>query len=143
MNLNQLLSPESTQITSDVVIAHDEQGNPKVGFKIVGPDSKQYRTEQERQRKIGMKRRVHAGKKDPLKTEEGQAEFDRLTQENITAVAVAVTVGWFGFTDDAGAPLAFDATKLPMLFANHVSLRDKIADAVYQEDAFLPKPATV
>lgn len=140
MKLSQLLAPESKQITSDVVIAYDADGNPKTGFKIVGPDSKEYRDEQERQRKAGLKRRVHAGKKDILKTEDGQAEFDRLTQEGITATAIAVVVGWFGFTNDDGTKAPFDASVLPALFAAHPSWRDKVADAIYQEDAFLPKP---
>lgn len=142
MKLSLVVTQTAAQITSDVVIAYDENGNPKTGFKIVGPDSKEYRAEQERQRKAGMKRRVHAGKKDALKTEEGQAEFDRLTQENITATAIAVVVDWYGFEDDAGNAAPFNAAQLPAIFTAHPSWRDKVADAIYEEGDFLPKPAT-
>ena len=131
----------ASPITSKVVIAYDDDGNEAVGFKIVGPDSPQYRAEQERQRLEGLKRRINGGKKPKdFKSEEAQAELDRLTQENLTRNAVAVVVDWFGFKDgDIDVP--FDAAMLPEFFAAHQSWRDKVVDAIYQEDAFLPKPA--
>ena len=63
MKLSLVKSKAAQQITSDVVFEYDEKGDPKVGFKIVGPDSPQYRAEQELQRREGLKRRVNSHKK--------------------------------------------------------------------------------
>ena len=142
MKLSLVTSKAAQQITSDVVFEYDEKGDPKVGFKIVGPDSAQFRAEQELQRREGLKRRVNGGKKaKDFKTEEGQAELDRLTQENLTRNATAVVVDWFGFENDDGTPAQFDASVIPAIYEAKVSWRDKVVEAIYQEDAFLPKPA--
>ena len=142
MKLSLVKSKAAQQITSDVVFEYDEKGDPKVGFKVVGPDSPQYRAEQERQRREGLKRRINSSKRAQKdKTDEGQAELDRLYQENMTRNAIAVVVDWFGFENDDGTAAAFDADQLPAIFAAKISWRDKVAEAVYQEDAFLPKPA--
>lgn len=141
MKLSQIISKEAKNITSDVVFEYDENGDPKVGFKIVGPDSAQYRAEQELQRREGLKRRVNGGKKaKDFKTEEGQAELDRLTQENLTRNATAVVVDWFGFENDDGTAMPFDAKLVPAIYEAKVTWRDKVVEAIYQEDAFLPKP---
>ena len=142
MKLSLVKSKAAQQITSDVVFEYDEKGDPKVGFKIVGPDSPQFRAEQELQRREGLKRRVNSPKKaNQFKTEEGQAELDKLTQDNITRNATAVVVDWFGFENDDGTPAAFDAEQVGAIYEAKVSWRDKVLEAIYQEDAFLPKPA--
>lgn len=144
MKISFITSKSAQAVTSDVVFEYDEDGNPKTGFKIVGPDSVQYRSAQEAQRIAGLKRRINSGKKaqSNLKTEEGQAELDRLTQENLTQNATVVVVDWFGFEDDNGKPAKFDPAQVTLIYEARQSWRDKVVEALYQEDAFLPKPAT-
>ena len=140
MKLSLVTSKTTQNITTDVVFEYDENGQAKTGFKIVGPDSQQYRAEQERQRIANRKR--GSVKKVDLKTDEGQALIDRVTQENLTATAVAVVVDWFGFEDDAGQPVAFNAEHVAAIYEAKPSWRDKVVVALDQEDAFLPKPVT-
>lgn len=143
MKLSLVTSKAAQEITTDVVFEYDENGDPKVGFKIVGPDSPQYRAAQERQRKVGLKRRINAGKNaKALKTEEGQAELDRLTQDNLAENATVVVVDWFGFEGDDGQPAPFDASQIGAIYEAKPSWRDRVIEVLYQEDAFLPKPAT-
>lgn len=144
MKISFITSKSAQSVTSDVVFEYDENGNPQAGFKIVGPDSAQYRGAQEVQRIAGLKRRINSGKKaqSNLKTEEGQAELDKLTQINLTHNATVVVVDWFGFETDEGTPAPFDAAQVPLIYEAKQSWRDKVIEVLYQEDAFLPKPAT-
>lgn len=126
--------------TTDVVFEYDTEGKPKTGFKIVGPDSIEYLQAQVTQRVTGRKRNI--AQQIDFKTDEGQNELERLTQENMNYTANAVVVGWFGFTKD-GEPAAFNRETVATILSTKPSWRDKIINALDKESDFLPKADAV
>lgn len=130
----------SLDTTFRVVFEYDENGNEKTGFVVVGIDSPQCREESSRQRKANFKKRINGGKPtNYYKTEEGQSDLDATSQADMTAMALAGTVDWFGFTEN-GAPKSFDKAVLAQVFAARVSWRDKAYEAINDAANFLPKP---
>lgn len=138
MELSLVTNVEANQnITADVVFEYNKDGTPKTGLKIVGPDSVQYLSAQVANR-IRNRKRNATGQTIDLKTDKGQLEIEDVTKENLLNVAVAVTVGWFGFTN-GGQPAAFNIETVKQIFAAKPSWQDKVIAALDREADFLPK----
>ena len=130
----------SLDTTFRVVLEFDEDGNEKTGFVVVGIDAPQCREEAARQRKANFKKRINGGKPtNYYKTAEGQAALDAQSQADMTDMAIAGTIDWFGFTEN-GAPKAFDKNVLAAIFAVRASWRDKVYASIEDATNFLPKP---
>jgi hypothetical protein len=139
MNVFDLINADFANVTSRVTVAED------CGFIIVGADSPQYLAESDRQRNEGQAYRRAANKGDVPKidtdTDEGMAIFNARTQANLHAVALACTVGWFGFTDAAGAEIPFDLSIAAQMFTKKRAWRDAVITAIDEDKRFLPQPA--
>jgi len=139
MNIFDLINADFANITSRVTVAEG------CGFIIVGADSPQYLAESDHQRNEGQAYRRAANKgevpKVDTETEEGQKVFQERLQANLTATAIACTVGWFGFTDASGADVPFDPALLAQMFAKKRAWRDAVISALDEDARFLPQPA--
>lgn len=135
LEIDSILSGEAYG-TQQVVIARDDDGNPTVGFVIVGKDSPQYRETLSKQRTSGIRRQANKKTKIDLKTPEGAEEFDALMQANEFELACAVVVDWFGF-NRGGKPMAFDAKVLRAMFEKKPSWREAVSQALEADEAFL------
>lgn len=134
MNIHELLNLDTAAATAPVAVS------PTAGFYVVGLDSPQYRAEIDRQRMEGARFR-RSGKTIDRDTEEGEALFQKRFDANQTAIAVAVTTGWYGF-EDGGKPAKFSAETLRAMLAKKSTWRDKILAKVEDDAAFLPGAAT-
>lgn len=145
MNIFDLLNADFANITSRVVVAGE--GDKECGFVIVGADSPQYLTEHDRQRNEGQMYRRAANKgevpKIDLETEAGQAIYQARLDTNLTALAVACTTGWFGFTDSTGAPVPYDPAMAAQMYGKKKAWRTAVTDALDEDKRFLPQPAKV
>lgn len=139
MNIFDLINADFANLTSRVEVA------PGVGFIIVGADSPQYLAEHDRQRSEGQAHRRAASKDPSLKidtdTDEGQAKLQARIDANLLRVAVAVTVGYFGFTDADKIPVPFDPALAAQMYAKKKSWRDAVISAIDEDKRFLPQPA--
>lgn len=124
--------------THTVGITFDDEGNPRSGFIIVGRDSEQFRAETERQRVAGMVRGAKKNSRIDTATEEGARQLDLLIRENERALAVAVTVGWFGFSK-GGAPAEFSKAALESVFKARPTWADQVIAELGVQSNFLPK----
>lgn len=127
--------------TQKVGIVFGDDGEPTVGFVIVSRDSQQYRDALKRMRVAGVKRGAVKSQRFDLKTEEGAASYDDQVQSNDFELAVAVTVGWFGFTD-AGKPAAFSTEAIRKAYTARPTWRERVSAALENEAGFLPVSPT-
>jgi hypothetical protein len=132
---------DAGDLTQRVGVVFNDEGEPTVGFVIVGKDSQQYREAAERLRVAGVKRNAIKGTRIDTKTEEGALAFDRLVQKNEVELAVAVVVGWFGFTS-GGQPAPFSVEAVRTAFKARPTWRERVSGAVENEAGFLPPSPT-
>jgi hypothetical protein len=139
-DIDALIATPPSDITQRVGIAFDDEGEPYVGFVIVGKDSQQFRDADTAQRVSGLKRQSIKQQKIDTKTDAGATQFIDLVQGNELNLAVAVVVDWFGFNvAGTNQPMPFDADRLRKLLDGRKTWRDKILVALENEEAFLPK----
>lgn len=143
MNIFDLINADFANVTSRVTVAGE--GDTACGFIVVGPDSPQYLAETDRQRIEGQAYRRAANKGDvpkiDLDTDAGQAIYQTRLEANLTALAVSVTVGWFGFTDANKAPVPYDPKLAAQMYDKKKSWRKAVTDALDEDKRFLPLPA--
>jgi len=146
MNIFDLINANFANITSPVYVGGEltADKDTRYGFTIVGADSPQYLTESDRQRNEGQEYRRAANKGDVPKldaeTAEGQAVIQARVQANLTAIALAVTTGWFGFTDASGATVPYSSDLAAAMFAKKRAWRDAVIAAIDEDKRFLPQP---
>lgn len=138
-DINTVSAPNDN--TYSVGIAFDDDGTATTGFIIVGKDSTQFIKAQQKIRAENYKRyEVKATRIDGT-TDEGAMKTIEVGDKNITATAVAVTIGWFGFTEN-GAPAEFSSEKVLRIFNARPSWCDKVTNALVDESNFLPRSLT-
>lgn len=133
--------PGGGELTQKVGIAFDDEGSPTAGFVIVGKDSEQCISADQRVRIANIKRQSTKATRLDASTDGGAAKVDKLVYDNDTEKAVAVVVDWFGFTDQ-GAPAEFSPAKIRAMFVARPTWREKVLVALENEAAFLPNSLT-
>lgn len=134
--LSLLDQVEAAQITFDVALVEDADGNAVVGFKIVGKNSPEYQTANAAVRIDNIKRASARKKALDGSTDEGAAAIARTVDNNERALAQAVVVGWFGFNLE-GAPMAFDKAMVEKLFTKYPTWVSKVMNALDNEANFM------
>lgn len=143
MDINNISLDEVEAIalaTKKVGIKFDDDGEPTVGFIIVSKDSKEYRDTAAQVRARAIRRQTNRKTRVDRFTEEGSLQLDGILQENEHELAVAVVVGWFGFTepqDGQQVPASFSKDRVDQMFKVKPTWREKVTMALEEEEGFL------
>ena len=135
VDIDDVLNSDSEQ-TKKVAVVTNDDGSPAVGFIIVGKDSQQYRDCAKKLRSNGIRRQANKRTRIDTKTEEGALSFGKILEENEYELAVAVVVGYFGFTS-GGADIPFSEDMTRKLFDKKPSWREKVSAELEAEEGFL------
>lgn len=129
------------QATKKVGLEFNDDGEPTLGFVIVGKDSKEYREAAAQVRAAAIRRQTNRKTKIDRTTEEGALRLDEVLQENEHALALAVVVSWFGFTEPAEnghKPALFTKERLDHMFKVKPTWREEVTKALEDSEGFLP-----
>jgi hypothetical protein len=142
-DLDDILSESTKQITFDVAVISDSEGNPVSGFRIVGRNSDKGRAAERAVRITNQKAAALRNKAIDPKTDAGAAKIVGMFDAQNVARAAAVVVDWFGWTkkDADGKPVErpFDAALVPMILKQKPTWVEKITFAMNEDNNFLPK----
>jgi len=124
-NLEELDS--DVQNTFKVVLEKDGAGEPLYGLICVDKNSSQYRIASNTIRANRIQRSATRGKDLDTTTAEGAAQRVADIDSDNRAVALAVTVGWFGMLAN-GVPVDFNPVALPKLFDKKPTWQDAVSE---------------
>jgi hypothetical protein len=95
------------EVTFQVPLVFDKEGEPLSGFVLVGKNSPQFQKAQQAGRVTGIMRGAKRKAALDTTTEEGAKAFSEMLATSDRDVTLACIVGWFGFNLE-GAPMTFD-----------------------------------
>ncbi|MDQ1921625.1 hypothetical protein [Massilia pseudoviolaceinigra] len=126
----------AAQVTFKVPVLFDDDGEPTHGFIIVGKNSDEHRAEWAAIRAEGQKRSAKRKTAIDATTDEGSQQLVGLIDGNNKRLAIAVTVGWYGFTS-AGAPAPFNKSLVEAAFNKYPTWQDRVQHAMDEDANFL------
>lgn len=132
----QLDNLPKLDVVADVPVVYNNDGDPVMGFKIVGKDSERYRKQAKANRAAAFKRGAVKRTQIDAKTQEGAAELVELVEETDRSLAEAVVVEWYGFTSN-GQPAAFDKALVKELFDKYPTWIYKVSLALENDSNFM------
>lgn len=122
-------------LTSDVILTTNDDGDEVLGFTIVGKNSQQYRDQVKANRVSAHQRGAKKKTQIDASTESGARELVDLIAKNDQKTAAAVVVNWRGFTV-GGKPAPFNKDQVIELLEAYPSWIDKILIALEAEANF-------
>ncbi|HEX8610135.1 MAG TPA: hypothetical protein VF800_02510 [Telluria sp.] len=139
----------AAQVTFKVPVMFDDDGEPTHGFIIVGKNSDEHRNEWAAVRAEGRQRSANRRTAIDETKIEGAEKLVSLIDSNNKRLAVAVVVGWYGFTS-AGAPAPFNKALVEAAFNKYPTWQERVQIAMEDDANFLkvssqaslPTPAT-
>lgn len=134
-DLTNLLT-EDTPVTFKVPVVFDADGNPVSGFVIVGKNSPQYQVVDKKVRVDNVMRSSNRKTAIDSSTEAGAETLIRTVDLNQRATALAITVGWYGFTMN-GAETPFDQDTVAKMFDRFPTWQTKVLTALEVDANFL------
>lgn len=137
-NLNNLNG--AATLTHKVAVITDDEGKPLAGFLIVGKNSPQFRAHQRELRSEALQRSAVRKEAADAKTVEGAAEVIEGVDSQNMRTACAVVTGWFGFCEDEAGKIEipFDAKRIPSIFEEMPTWKDKVLADLEKEGNFMP-----
>lgn len=130
------LSAPAERVTVKVPVLFDEDGEPTAGFIIVGKNSEEYRNENHALRAEGYKKSAKRKTAIDASTDAGADQLVSLIDDNAKRLALAVTVGWYGFTS-AGAEAPFDKSVASASFDKFPTWQERVSVALEKDADFL------
>jgi len=129
---------QTANVTFDVPVVLDADGNPAAGFKVVGRNSQNFRDAERALTLAAVKKAASkATKAIDTGTDAGAAQVIDTMKANETGIAVACTVDWYGFSKDgASAPMTPDA--LATVFEKRPTWLSKVTSAIAADANFQP-----
>lgn len=124
------------QVTFDVPVLFDDDGEPTNWLIIVGKNSDEHREEWAKIRAEGRQRSANRRTAIDETKIEGAEKVISLVDDNNKRLAIAVTVGWRGFTD-AGKPAAFNKDLAKAAFARFPTWQARVENAMEEDANFL------
>ncbi len=124
------------QVTFNVAVIEDLDGEPKTGFIIVGKNSEEYQLASAAMRQAGIKRSAKRSQAVDTSTDEGAALVNKTVTDNERILALAVVKDWFGFTLE-GAPMQFDKLMVEKLFTKFPTWQAKVNLALDNDKNFM------
>ncbi len=123
------------EATLKVALIKDEEGEAISGFIIVGKDSPQYQAETQAIRTENIQRSAKRNKAIDTKTEDGARLVAETLAKNERRLALAVTVGWFGFKSE-GAPIAFRKDMVEKMYLKKQTWVDEVTAKLDANEGF-------
>lgn len=136
-DIENLDNDSINEIKHTVAIAEDAEGNPTMGFIIVGKNSLQYMNATDEMRITNIKKASKRNKAIDTATDDGAALVAKTISDNDRKVALAVVTGWFGFNSE-GAPATFDKRVVEKAFIKYPTWQAKVTAALENEANFTP-----
>ena len=116
--IGNLDAADAKPATFNVDVMQNEDGEGIVGFTIVGKNSPEYQNASNKVRIENIKRASKRSKQLDTSTDDGAAVVAKTVAANEQTLAMAVTVGWYGFNLE-GAPMNFDKAVVEKLFTKY------------------------
>lgn len=135
MDLKDLAKQDPNTITTDVQVKFDNDGNPIEGFKVVGTNSTMYQDVIRQWSVRNVRKSAVKSRAPDARTEEGALDWVNSLQDRAQAIAIACTVGLYGFTDGDGPAVANPET-LKRIFIARPAWKDKVVAAVENDALF-------
>jgi hypothetical protein len=132
--IEDLDAPE--QVTHKVGVVFNDEGDAISGFIIVGKDSPQYQDENSVIRQENIQRASKRNKQIDTSTPEGAKLVATTLNNNEKRLALAVTVGWFGFNSE-GAELAFSKQMTEKMYTKKPTWLEKVNAALDADANFI------
>lgn len=132
----QLDNLPTLDVVADVPVIYNADGDPVMGFKIVGKDSAQYCKQSKANKAAAFKRGAVKRTQIDAKTKEGSEAITEIIEVNDRSLAEAVVVDWYGFTS-GGEPAAFDKSSVKDLLDKYPTWVDKILTALENDSNFM------
>ena len=127
---------QTADVTFDVPVAFDDQGNPTAGFKVVGKHSQRYRDIDRKHAVASIKKMsVRGNKGTDTKTDAGASEAVDSAMARETSIAIACVTEWYGFSR-AGDAVALDPDVLADVFAKRPAWLAKVSAAIADDSNF-------
>jgi hypothetical protein len=124
------------QVTFNVAVIKDEDGEDLSGFKIVGKNSPEYQAANNAVRIENIQRASKRSKQIDSSTAEGAALLAKTVASNELTVALACVVDWFGFNME-GAPMDFDKNVVAKMFARYPQWQAMVSNALETDANFM------
>lgn len=134
-DISNLTAP-AERVTFNVDVMYDEDGNATAGLIIVGKNSPEYQAENHATRAEGYKRSSIRKTAIDTKTDEGANKLIDLIDSNAQRLALAVVVGWYGFTS-GGVEVPLDKALVKSSFEKYPTWQDKVSAALEVDANFL------
>jgi len=135
-DISDLETSNVNDITFDVAVMEDEDGNPICGFTIVGKNSTEYQDANSVVRVSNIKRAAKRTRQVDTSTDDGAALVARTVAQNEKILAMAVVKGWFGFLQD-GSPKTFDKKLVEFMFTKYPQWQAKVTAALDNDANFM------
>jgi hypothetical protein len=129
---------DTSELTYDIPFSFDADGKASAGITVVGKNSQQYKDADRALSRVALKKSAVRGRPLDLKKDSDSDEFLDQRESTNVALAVAITVGWFGLTDK-GAEFPFSKAAAQMLYSKNSVVRDKVLVAVEDASNFLKR----
>lgn len=124
-----------TEVTYDLPLHFDADGNTDAAITIVGKNSQKYKDAERSTTRAALKKSSVRGRPLDMKKDSDAEEFIDQREATAVALALAVTVGWFGLTN-GGEEYAFTPANAKALYTNNAIVREKILAAVEEQANF-------
>jgi len=135
-DLGNLDNPDFNQVTHKVAVIEDADGEPVSGFYIVGKNSAEYQEANNVVRHDNIKRASKRSKHIDSSTDEGAQVVANTVDRNEKAIAIAITVGWFGF-NAGGQPREFDKALVAKMFDKFPVWQAKVINDLEKDSNFM------
>lgn len=136
-DLMALLNPEvKEEVTAKVPLIFDDLGDPVSGLIIVGKNSPQARNAARSVQVATVMRSNNRKSALDASTENGAGALIDTVELNNTAMALAVTVGWYGFVMNGNEAL-FDPEAVAAMFKKFPTWQEKVLRTLDAESNFL------
>lgn len=136
-DLMALLNPEDkTEATAKVPLIFNDVGDAVSGLIIVGKNSPQAQVASRKVQVAQVMRSANRKTALDTTTETGAGALLDTVELNNQAMALAVTVGWYGFSMN-GAEAVFDPEAVAAMFKKFPSFQDKVLKTLEVEANFL------
>jgi hypothetical protein len=132
------MSNDDNEVVYDLPFDFDAEGKVSAAIRIVGKNSQQYKNADRNLTRMALKKSAVRGRPLDLKKDSDSDEFMDQRETTNIALAVAVTVGWYGLTS-GGQEYVFNADAAKALYTKNAVVRDKVLAAVEDAANFLKR----